>query len=365
MIKPINFTKYYKEILSELMLAFSEFILSGQYIGGKLVEKFEDKVKKYLGAKHAIGCKSGTHALQLALLAAGVEKGDEVITVANTYYATVYAITAVGATPIFCDILPENGQIDHNKIEAKITKKTKVILPVHLYGIPVNLGEIRKICKKYKLILIEDCSHAFGTRLNGEYIGSDSDFGCFSMYPTKNLGAFGDAGFITTKNKKYESKIRELIYLTDAKRVKFNPKAIHAMLDPLQAALLLVMLDKMDQARKDRIERADEYRKNLEEYIRISKVGSDSVVNPHMFPIFIKNRNKLIKFLADSSVHVQVHYPTNLHCLSQFGSYAKGYLPETERHNREEVSLSVHPSVSISEVKKICKLIKQYVEINK
>lgn len=364
MIKPVNFTKYYKEILPELSGAFCEFILNGQYIGGKIVEKFENKVKKYLGAKYAIGCKSGTHALQLALIAAGVKKDDEVITIANTYYATVYAITSVGAKPVFCDILLENGQIDHNKIETKITKKTKAVLPVHLYGIAIDLKKIKQICKKNNLILIEDCSHAFGSKFNNKYIGSDSDFGCFSLYPTKNLGAFGDAGLITTKNKKYEQRIRKLVYLSNVSGDKFNPNALHAMLDPIQATLLSIMLNKIKQTRKARRLRADVYKKNLEGYVRMCQIDKRNEVNPYVFPIFVKDRNKLIKFLSKLSIYVQVHYSTNLHCLPQFGGHAKEYLPKTVKHNKEQISLSVHPSVSVRDAEKICKLIKEYVKNN-
>jgi dTDP-4-amino-4,6-dideoxygalactose transaminase len=365
MIKPTNFSEYYKEFLPELTKSFKEFISSGQFIGGKIVEEFENKVGKYLGAKYVIGCKSGTHAIQLALLASGIKDGDEVITVANTYYATVHAITSIGAKPIFCDILLENGQIDHNKIEAKITKKTKAILPVHLYGIAVNLKEIKRICKKYNLILIEDCSHAFGSKIDNKYIGGNSDFGCFSLYPTKNLGAFGDAGLITTKNRKYEQRIRKLIYLSNASGDKFNPKALQAMLDPIQASLLLVMLKKIEQTKKERRLRAEIYRKNLEGYVRMCRIDERDEVNPYIFPIFIIRRNELINYLSKFSVCVQVHYPINLHRLPQFGGYPRRYLPKTERHNREQISLSVHPSISIMKIEKICKLIRKYVQQNK
>lgn len=362
MIKPVNFSKVYKKHIPELKRIFQDFIMNGEYIGGKFVDQFENQVKKMINAKYVIGCKSGTHALQLALMAAGIGRGDEVITVGNTYYATIYAIKSIGAKPIFCDVLYENGLIDVTKIAGKITGKTKAILPVHLYGFPVDLREIHRICKEHKLILIEDCSHAFGSKYYGKYVGSDSDLACFSLYPTKNLGAFGNAGMIITKSKKYEKRIRKIIYLTNDKRNKFDPNAIHATLDPLHASLISLNLKYFYNNKKHRQKIAEIYRRELKNYVRIVSNNEKCEIVPYVFPIFIKNRNIFIAYMKNNSVELQIHYNINLHHLNMFGGLLPGSLPNTEKHNKEVVSLSVHPSISASEAKMICGLIKKYVK---
>jgi dTDP-4-amino-4,6-dideoxygalactose transaminase len=365
MIKFIDFAKIYKKKIPQLKRIFGKFIINGEYIGGRFVKEFEDKIKKIINAKYVIACKSGTHALQLALIAAGIKNGDEVITVGNTYYATVYAIKSIGAKPIFCDILINNGLMDETKIEDKITNKTKAILPVHLYGIPVNLKKIRNICKKHKLILIEDCAHAFGSKYCGKYIGSDSDFACFSLYPTKNLGAFGDGGMVITKSKKNEMRIRRVIYLTNKKRNKFNSRAIHAMLDPIQAILTSLILNDFLKNKKHRQKIAKIYRKELKNYVRIIPDNKICDVNPYVFPIFLNNRNHFINYMKSNSIELQIHYNINLHHLNLFGGLPVGSLPITEKHNKEVVSLSVHPSFSMSNAKIVCNLIKKYVNQKK
>lgn len=362
-LAPINFPKAYKEILPELSKAFEDFLLKGEYVGkSTYTDLFESQVKEFTGAKYVIACKSGTAALQLALLAAGIEPGDEVITVANTYYATVHAIRSVGAVPIFCDILADTGLMDPDKAEGKITKKTKAILPVHLYGLPVDLGRLRIICEKYNLKLIEDCAHAFGSLYQGTPIGVDSDFACFSLYPTKNLGAFGNAGMILTNSAANAERIRQLIYFANDKRDSFDPKAIHARIDPLQACLLSINLKYFPDAAQHRKDISKIYFNRLQSWVRMLPALTSDEVTPYLFPIFVENRDALISYIRSRGIFLQIHYDINLHTLDQFGGSELGVLPMTEQHNRKVVSLSVHPSISRDDAELICASIIDFIK---
>ncbi|NTU98890.1 DegT/DnrJ/EryC1/StrS family aminotransferase [Candidatus Falkowbacteria bacterium] len=360
----MDFAKTYAEILPELSQAFEEFILNGEYIGGSPVERFESKIKERTGAIHAIACKSGTHALQLALLAAGIGQGDEVITVANTYYATAYAIRSVGAMPIFCEVDFASGLMDSGRVDSLITSRTKAVMPVHLYGAPVDLDALGSICALHGLHLIEDCSHAFGSSYHNTPIGINSDFACFSLYPTKNLGAFGDAGMVLTRSAEHDASVRRMLYLCDRSRSVFPPRAIHAMLDPLQAALLTVTLDAFPGYKHRRQELAGLYRKKLADKVRMLPEDPNSEVNPYVFPIFTDKRDQLLRYLKDMDIHVQVHYDTDLHRLPQFGGLAAGSLPITERHNREVLSLSVHPSLTNAEAEMVSEAVVSFINGN-
>lgn len=351
MIYPVNFPKAYKKILPQLVDAFEDFILRGEYIGGSQVAEFEKKIAEYLKVEHVVACKSGTHAIQLALIAAGIGKGDEVITVGNTYYATAYAVMAVGATPVFCEI-DDDGLMDPEAAEQKITAKTKALLPVHLYGLPAQKSRLDAICKRNNLVLIEDCAHAFGTEIDGRSISADSDFACYSFYPTKNLGAFGDAGMVITKSEKHAERLREILYLTDETRTKFDPRAIHAMLDPLQARLMSVVLDVFDEAKEYRKQLASIYRSKLSAHVKV--MPDVTGVTPHMFTLHVPDRNKFKEHMENKGIHLQIHYPIDLHRLPQFGGLGEGSLPFTEKHNKEVISLSVHPSVSVEDAETIC-----------
>jgi len=356
MLLPVNFPNLYVPIIGELQQAFEEFVVKGQYIGGDLVTNFEQEVSKKIKAQYVVGCKSGTNALQLALIAAGIKNGDEVITVANTYYATAWSIIAVGAIPVFCDTLAENGQIDCNKIIEKITPKTKAIMPVHLYGIPCDLDSLRKICFEDNLTLIEDAAHAFGSKYKNEFIGQHSDFACVSLYPTKNLGAFGDAGIVLTNSKEREEKVRQLTYFAlDSKKEKFNPQALHTLLDPLQANLLRVVLRHIDHYNKQRQVLANVYYQRLNQYVRvIPEIVTENVV-PYMFPFFIENKDELINYLLEKDIWIQVNYSVNLHWLPQFKSNLPvPNLPNSEKHNSEVVTLSIHPSFSVENATMVC-----------
>ena len=354
MIGSLRLSSFYQRFLPEFQDALQTFISSGQYIGGRIVEDFEEKVRCLIGAEHAVGCKSGTSALQLSLLAAGIGKGDEVITVANTYYATAWSILSVGAKPIFCDVSPIDGLMDPDKLEGCITDRTRAVLPVHLYGYSAPLDDIRQVAAGHRLTVIEDCAHAFGSSYKGNRLGSDSDFACLSFYPTKNLGAFGDAGMVLTKSANAAKLMRSLRYFGDDERTSFIPHALHARLDPLQACLLSVELDHFDEIDRRRRHLAFSYHKAISDRVRCLPNVTERSVTPYVFPFFVIERAALLAFFQERDLQLQVHYATNLDQLPEFGRATPGRLPHTERHNSEVVSLPVHPSIGDEEVRFIC-----------
>lgn len=365
MFKPIDLPKAYEPILGDLTAAFEGFIKNGEYIGGEYVKRFEELVKHDIGANFVVGCKSGTHALQLALISAGVGPGDEVITVANTYYATAYAIKSIGAVPVFCDVNGKNGLLDLTEITACITSKTKAVIPVHLYGIAIDIIKLETICSSYGLKLIEDCSHAYGSKHKSAYIGQHSEYACFSLYPTKNLGAFGDAGMILTRSEDAALMMRELLYLSDKSRTRYNPLSIHARLDAIQACLLSVVIEKL--VHKFSYQRAlirDHYLKLLATQPGIKMLIAEwNDVIPYVFPVYAENRDGLLAFFRDcKNLHFPIHYSTNLHCLKQFGGMAAETLPVTNMHNSSIFTLPLNPSMTTENVEEICKAIKEFYD---
>lgn len=356
MIYPVELSKLYAEYEEEYVEAFRKTLEKGIFLGGEEVAAFEQDVAAYLSAKYVIGCGNGTHALQLALMANDIGNGDEVITVANTYYATVRAIVDTGAEPIFCDV-NKYGLMDTDKIEELITERTKAVLPVHLYGAPVDIDRIRKICDRYELVLIEDCAHAFGSLYNERRIGSGSYCACFSLYPTKNLGAMGDAGIIATDSEGLANRIRSIRYFTsDPNRNVFTEKSLHSRIDTMQAALLRVSLRHIDEWNLRRISNAQ----NLIRLINgkapyVESLGWDGVV-PYVFPVLTMNQDRFMESLHGKGIIGQLHYKPNLHKIAHLTK--KDYcLPVTERLNRQVVSVPIAPTVTAEEIEYIAECV--------
>jgi dTDP-4-amino-4,6-dideoxygalactose transaminase len=348
-------------LVEELSSVFSRFLRAGHYILGPSVERFEKEFAGYLGAAHVVGCKSGTYALILALRAAEIGSGDEVITVGNTYYATAQAIRHVGARPVFADVDPEFGLLDPNDLDSVRTSNTKAVLAVHLYGLGCQLRPIRAYCARHGLELIEDCAHAFGTEVDGVKIGAESKFACFSLYPTKTLGAFGDAGMVATSDGRVAERLRDLrYYALDNSRRNFDPAAEHARLDALQAELLCATLRFADDWIAQRRAHERLYRLGLSDIpgLRVLPAQSNQLVAPYTLPIFSRRRNWLANALRERGVGVQIHYPTNLHELPQFGGPASRCLRNTERHNAEVLNLPVHPYLRPDEIKAVIETIR-------
>lgn len=355
-----SLSKVYTPIIDELLSRFKEYVQNGQFLGGSYPDEFEAKVANYLGTTACVGCRSGSHALVLALKAAGIGPNDEVISVANTYYATIWAIKEVGAKPVFCDISPNNALIDLDQIEKLISPRTKALLPVHLYGIPCDLDRLQSICRRHQLQLIEDASHAFGSKYKNRFVGSDSDYACFSLYPTKNLGAFGNSGIVVTKNKRNAKTVRNLLcFSKDPLNGTFVEDAIHVQMDSLQAALISVVLNHFEQYADRRKQIAKIYAEYLNGRVQYLPQLIDDDIVPYVFCIYAPDREKLTDYLMSKGVFAQVHYRYDLHHFKQFASQPVS-LPNTEWHNQHVLSLPVSPDLSNDEIYYICETLLNY-----
>lgn len=357
-LKFLDLTQGQKE--RKLLIAALDRVLSaGVFILGKEVEKFEQQFAKYLGAKYCIGVGNGLEAIQISLMALGIGEGDEVITTPISAAATSLAILAVGAKPIFVDTTKE-GLIDPNLIPKTITKKTKAILPVHLYGIPADLKQIQNICKKYHLYLIEDAAQAHGSKFFGKYVGTFGEFGCFSFYPTKNLGAFGDGGAIVTNNKKMALVCREIRDYGQSKKYHHVRFGLNSRLDEIQAALLNIKLKSLDSQNNKRRKLAIRYISNLSHIPSLEIVKPDHLNNSnfHLFVIRAKKRDKLMGYLKRSGVQTLIHFPKIIPDQPFLKpEYGKLSLPNASKFVKEVLSLPLHPKMTIDEVDYISKLI--------
>ncbi|MBW1672185.1 MAG: DegT/DnrJ/EryC1/StrS family aminotransferase [Deltaproteobacteria bacterium] len=328
----------------------------GWYILGEETSDFEKEFSHYIGVQYSIGVGSGTEALHLALAACEVSRGDEVITVSHTAVATVAAIELVGAHPVFVDIEPDYYTMNPYILEEVITPRTKAIIPVHIYGQPANLEPILEISRRHNLYVIEDCAQAHGAMYKGEQVGSWGDIGCFSFYPTKNLGAIGDGGIIVTDNKALADKARLLREYGWMERFKSDIPGWNSRLDEIQSAILRVKLKHLEKDNEMRRRWAALYMEELKTCdLALPKVRSDSTHVYHQFVVHSSRRNALQKFLGDRGIGAQIHYPMAVH---QQPAYCNRLgtstgLSVTERAVKEILSLPIYPELTKSEMEKI------------
>lgn len=351
-VKYLNFQAEEKLRGKKYLSAVARVLKNGIYVLGSEVSLFEKNFSKFTGSKYCIGVANGLEALQISLMAFGVGKGDEVLTTPLSAVATTLAIIAVGAKPVFVDV-KENGQLDENLIEKLITKKTKAIIPVHLYGQPLEIEKVKRICIKNKIFLIEDACQAHGTKLNGKKIGNFGETTCYSFYPTKNLGAIGDGGAITTNNKNLAELIYEIRDYGQSGKYNHVRYGLNSRLDELQASILNEKIKFLEQDNLKRLKIAKRYcskllgSKNIE--IILPKEISDS--NFHLFVIKTKERDVLKKYLADNGILTSVHYPQTIPDQPLFGdNYKKINLPVSRRLAKEILSLPCHPFMDNKEV---------------
>lgn len=328
-----------------------EVLRSGWYVLGNEVKSFENEFADYVGAKHCVGLASGLDALWIAFRILGIGAGDEVIVQGNTYIASVMGITMNGATPVFVEP-DEYFNIDVSKIEEKITSKTKAILVVHLYGQASNMAPIQELCQKYNLRLVEDCAQAHGAKFNGQQIGTFGDIGCFSFYPSKNLGAFGDAGAITTNDDKIAEDVRVFRNYGSEKRYYNKVVGANSRLDELQAGLLRVRLAHLDEL-------AEEKRKICERYL--SELKNDKFELPrirngvthiwHQFVIKSDYRDELIQYLDERNIGTIIHYPIPPHLSEayQYLGLKEGMLPITENYAKTVLSIPLYNGMTTEE----------------
>ena len=358
-----DLSRQYKKYKEEFDSIISGVFAKGSFILGENVTRFETNFSNFLGAKHAIGVGSATEALFLALKAIGIKNGDEVITVANTAVPTVSAIDFAGAKPVFVDIGESSYNVNPSRIENRITLKTKAIIPVHLYGNPCDMDQIMEIAQKYDLKVIEDCAQAHGAGRNGKKVGTFGDFGAFSFYPSKNLGANGDAGMVVTNNSELAEKVRLLRNYGFEDRYKSIIRGFNSRLDEIQAALLDFKLTKLDEWNLRRKQISNMYIKGLEGLPII--LPSSVTENKHVFHLFVvrvKQREKFMKFLSDEGISTVIHYPIPIHLQPAYKylNYKKGILPVTEKLAEEIVSLPIFPDLEDNEVEYAIKSIKKF-----
>lgn len=328
-----------------------EVLRSGWYVLGNEVKSFEEEFASYVGSKYCVGLASGLDALCLAFRILGIKQGDEVIVQGNTYIASVMGITINGATPVFVEP-DEYNNIDAEKIEEKITKKTKAILVVHLYGQAANMQPIMQVVKKYNLRLVEDCAQSHGACFNGKMTGTFGDIGCFSFYPSKNLGAFGDAGAIVTNDEKIAQNMKIYRNYGSEKRYYNKVIGVNSRLDELQAALLRVRLSHLDELTRERVDICNKYLTKIEnDKLELPKIREGATSVWHQFVIHCKDREKLIDYLNERGIGTIIHYPIPPHLSEayEYLGYKRGSFPITEKYADEVLSLPLYNGMTEEE----------------
>jgi dTDP-4-amino-4,6-dideoxygalactose transaminase len=350
-------------VAAEIEAVVTRVLRSGSYILGSELESFEAAFASYVGVKHAVGVASGTDAIELALRAADVGAGDEVITVSHTAVPTVCAIERAGAQPVLVDIDPVTYTIDARHVEAAITERTAAILPVHLYGRPADMTALEAIAKHHGLLLLEDCAQAHGARHRGRQVGSIGDLGAFSFYPTKNLGAYGDAGAVVTDNDELAERLRRLRNYGQAERYRNVEPGVNSRLDELQAAILAVKLKHLDANNGLRRELADAYLETIRG-VQLPTVDSEDTHVFHLFVVQHPRRSKLQDWLDDRGVGTAVHYPTPVHLQEAYQHLGliEGSLPATELCARQVLSLPIYIGLSTGDAREIGRLVSSAAE---
>ena len=349
MIPFLDLKAQYAPIKDDIQQAINRVLESGQYILGDDVAAFESEFAGYVGAEHGVAVNSGTSALHLALLAAGIGRGDEVITVPFTFVATVAAICYTGAHPVFVDIDPRSFTMDVTQIEAAITSRTKAILPVHLYGQPADMDPILAIARKHGLLVIEDAAQAHGAEYNGQRVGSLGTLGCFSFYPGKNLGAYGEGGIVVTNDAKRADMLRMLRDGGQARKYHHVLRGYNYRMEGLQGAILRVKLRRLDAWTEGRRSRAVEYERYLKEADVVRPVEMPYARHVyHIYAVRSADRTELQRTLQTYGVQTGIHYPIPVHLQDGYRDlgYVAGEFPQTERAAREVLSLPMYPELS-------------------
>ena len=357
----VDFKKAYAEIKDEIREAIDHVLEKQWFVLGEELEKFEKQFSKYIGTKYGIGVNSGSDALYLAVISCGIGIGDKIITISHTMTSTVDAIVRSGATPIFVDIDPDTYTIDPSKIEEKITNDTKAIMLVHLYGNSTDMSPILEIAKKYNLKIIEDACQAHGTEYKNKKVGCIGDIGCFSFYPSKNLGAYGDAGMILTNNEDLALKLKQYRNYGQKERYHHEFIGINSRLDEIQAAILSAKLKYLDEWNNNRRKCARLYNELLNNCNVITPVEKEHSKHIyHLYVIRSKNRDKLKNILEKNEIQTYIHYPIPVHLSKAYSNYKNSYkLPITEKTCKEILSLPMHPYLEEEEIKIIVNVIKK------
>jgi dTDP-3-amino-2,3,6-trideoxy-4-keto-D-glucose/dTDP-3-amino-3,4,6-trideoxy-alpha-D-glucose/dTDP-2,6-dideoxy-D-kanosamine transaminase len=360
-----DYLPQYQRIKREILEAISQVLDSGRLILGPRVKAFEDNFSRFLGqGGFSMGVGNGTDALAIALRALEVGPGDQVITVANTAVATVAAIRMVGAAPLFCEIDPKTLLMDLERAESCITAQTRAIVPVHLFGNAVDMDAVLALARRYKLRVVEDCAQSCGTTFRGRPTGTWGDVGCFSFYPTKNLGAYGDGGLCFTGDEELAGKIRRIrAYGCGADR-NAECEGVNSRLDEIQAAVLDVKLRYLCKCLQERRYLAAAYLEHLQPDCRAQRVTVGARHSYHLFVIQTNRRDSLVSRLKAEGIGHGIHYPVPIHLMAayRFLGYKEGALPITEAAASRILSLPCYPGLSSMEVQKVCSIVNDVTE---
>jgi dTDP-4-amino-4,6-dideoxygalactose transaminase len=360
----LDLKRQYQSIKNEIDGAVQKVLEGTQFIMGPEVKVFEENIVKYCGTKYAIGVASGTDALLLSLRACGVGSGDEVIIPTFTFFATAGVVSRLGATPVFVDIDPDTYNIDPQLIEKKITRNTKAIIPVHLFGQCADMDPILEIAQKHNLKVVEDAAQAIGARYKGKKAGSRGDLGCFSFFPSKNLGGAGDGGMVVTHDESLADLVRKLRVHGATQKYYHSIVGYNSRLDTLQAAILDVKLRYLDQWSAKRNEKAKVYDQAFKDLdIVTPKVEKFNNHIYHQYTIAVKNRDGLKEHLTKNQIGWAVYYPLPLHlqeCYKSLGN-RKGDLPVSEKKAEEVISLPIFPELTTQEQEFVIESIKSFL----
>ncbi|HEX8525600.1 DegT/DnrJ/EryC1/StrS family aminotransferase [Allosphingosinicella sp.] len=362
-VKFLDLQTQYQSIRQEIDSAVLGVLGTSQYVLGPEVEAFEKSFAEAHGAAHGVAVNTGTSALHVALLAAGIGEGDEVITVPMTFTATVAAISYTGATPVFVDVDPVSFTMDPSQIEARITGRTKAIMPVHLYGQAADMDPIMEIARRHGLVVIEDAAQAHLARYKGRPVGGLGDFAGFSFYPGKNLGAYGEGGLTTTNHDGHAHRMRLLRDWGQSKKYEHEFLAYNYRMDGIQGAILKVKLKYLDEWTERRRSRARLYQELLgNSGVRVASELPDRRHVYHIFSVFHPERDRLQAFLGERGIQTGIHYPNAVHLQKAYAGlgYREGEFPVTERTAAEQLSLPMYPELSDEDVERVADAVRAF-----
>lgn len=362
-VKRYDYAKQFGDAPAELFTELQQMVLQGRYILSDEVVAFERAFAKWIGARNCVGVNSGTDALILAFRALGIGAGDEVITQANTFYATVAAICLVGATPVLVDADPRTFQMDVNQLESAITPRTKAIAPVHLYGKPAQMAPILDIARGHGVRVVEDAAQSHGATYNGQRVGTLGDIGCFSFHPSKNLAAAGDGGAVVTADDALADRMRVLRSLGQREQNKHVALGLNSKLDAIQAKILSWKLPALDGWNASRREIASAYRARLSGLpVYFQSEDADEQHVYHLMQLGCARRDALLGHLLQSGIDAVVRYPEPIHLQEAFSSFGwrKGQFPNAEKLATELLALPIRPDMALEEVDYVCGLVREF-----
>ncbi len=354
-IPMVDLKSQYENLKSEIDPALLQSLSESCFILGPNVEAFEQETADYLEVRHALGCASGTDALHLALLTAGIKPGDEIITTAFTFAATGEAIRYLGARPVFVDIQADTLNIDPQKVKAAVTDRTRVILPVHLFGRAADMDELQAIAEQHDLLIIEDCAQSFGSRYHGRMTGALGQAGAFSFYPSKNLGCYGDGGLISTNDDEVAEQIR--IYRNHGSSQRYHHDVIgyNSRLDELQAVILRIKLKHIDEFNQNRLRVAQTYNRLLAgTELELPAIPDDRDHVFHQYTLLADNRDQLRDSVLSQKIACAIYYPVPLHRQQAFADTNTTALPVTDDISQRCLSFPIFPEMTEQQVQTVC-----------